>query len=149
MIPALYLHDTRGASVVTIGRTARRRKTSGGGSRGGGKKFVAIDLGGNAKAPFGNRLDAYDLAAAADVDVAGLRDLLRQRNHELNFTANLERLLGKEVESLITDVSGLCAQLGTAGFAWKNPEREAHRESPSYTAFGNVAHQISWSGEPE
>src|SRR5262245_61528650 len=112
-IRALYSSKGQGASNDgTCGR-ARRQRTAGRENSGSGgrcgQKLVAVDLGGNSKLPIRNRFNTHNLTATADVNITSLRDLLRQRDHEFDFAADLERLLRKEIKSLVADVASLRA----------------------------------------
>jgi hypothetical protein len=60
-----------------------------------GHKFVALYFCRNTHLSVRGGLYPDDLAAAADVDVVGLRDLLRQGQDKLNLTANFELRFGE------------------------------------------------------
>jgi len=57
---------------------------------GGVQKFVAIDFRGDAHAAILSGLHAHDLAVAADVDVAGARDLFGKSDDKFDDAAKLE-----------------------------------------------------------
>src|SRR5256885_12806555 len=87
-------------------------------SRGGGRhEFVAVDFRGDARASVGRRLNPYDLAPAANIDIAGIGYSLRQRQHELDFPAHFEWSFGDEIKSAIADVSRVRLELAALRFA--------------------------------
>src|ERR1700687_5458694 len=133
------------ASYSPMGRRAnvpRSWKSLGisGGGGGGGQKFVALYLCRDAHLSVGSGFHADDLAPAADVHGAVLRNLLRQGQDKLDLAANLELGLGEKVQPLVTDVAGLRTEFGAKRFAGKNAQRKAHRESPGYSAFRTISH---------
>src|ERR1700686_1903204 len=121
----------------------RWEKSSGisGGRGRGGQKFVALYFCRDTHLSVRGGFHPDDLAAAADVDVVGLRDLLWQGKDKLNLFANFEFRFGEKVQALVTDVPGLGAEFGAARLARKNAQWKAHRESPGYAAFRTVSHR--------
>ena len=105
---------------LKIGDYRTDRGISGG--RGCGREeFVPLDLCGYAYVAVYRGFHAHDLAATADVDLAGLGDELRQRKDEFDLGAYFELGFGHEIEALITDVASLRAEFVTTRFARKDP----------------------------
>jgi len=104
------------------------------------EKFVAVDFCGDAHAAVLSRLDAHYFTVAANVDVAGARDLFGQSDNELDGTAEFELGRGKKIKSTITDVAGLCGKFGRIRIARQKPHRQSHVESASFAAVGSVGH---------
>jgi hypothetical protein len=91
-----------------------------GGSR--GDKFVAFDLGRDAEAAIFARLDPHDLPEATNVDVAVFGDLLRQRDHELDFAADREAAFRKEVQAAVTYVACLGGKNLAMRIVWEHAQ---------------------------
>ena len=111
------------------------------GSRRRRKEFVAIDFCRDAHASVLARFDSHDLPLAADVYIARLRNLLGKRDDKINLAANFEIGVGEEIEPAVTDIPRLSVQFASFGPPPKNPYRQAHRESPRFTAFRSITHQ--------
>src|SRR5882757_9609012 len=71
---------------------------------GGRHEFIARDFRGNAHSAVVSGLDAHNLPEAADIYIAGLRNLLRQSDDEFKFVADFEIGIRQEIQSAITDV---------------------------------------------
>jgi hypothetical protein len=115
------------------------RKRSGGG-RVGGQKFVAINLGGNSPAAVRVRIDPHNRATAADVHSPGLRHLLRQGDHKLDFAADFETGINHKIEAAVTYVARLRLKFGSMRFTRQDAQRQGHSESPRFAAVGSVTH---------
>jgi len=95
------------------------RRSGGGGA--GREKLIAFDFGGYANATVGAGVDPYDLAAAADIDLAGLGDEFREREDEFDLGADFELIFGEKIEALITDIASLRAKFVAVRCARKDP----------------------------
>src|SRR6266852_592214 len=112
--------------------------------RGGRRRrheFIARDFRGNAHPAVLSGFDTHNLSQAADIYIAGLRDLLRKSDDELNLAANFEIGSGQEVEPAVTDIPRVRVQFASFGLPRQNPHRKTHRESPRFAAFCSVTHQ--------
>src|SRR6266849_499207 len=90
----LYSHSAAARELHLMGKA---RWIYSRGRRRGRQKFVAFNPRGDASATAGGGFEAHNLAVAADIDVAGLRNLLRPGNDEFNFTADGVISVGKEI----------------------------------------------------
>ena len=99
------------------------------------------DFRGNARPAVLGGLDAYNLSQTADIYIARLRDLLRKSDDELNLAADFEIGFGEEVQPAVTDIPRLSVQFASFDPPPKNAYRQAHRESPRFTAFRSITHQ--------
>src|SRR2546426_5278462 len=104
----------------------------------GGKKFVAIDLGGDAHSA-ALFLDPDNVSAAPNVDVVRTGHPLRQGNHEIDFASDVKSPVREEIKAAIADVAGLCAEFAAASIRDK-AQRQRHVESTRFAAVGNVSH---------
>jgi hypothetical protein len=111
---------------------------------GGVKKFVAIDLCGDAGAAVLRGLDADDLTVTADVDVIGSSNLLGKGDYEIDGAANLEICLGQKIKSTVTDIAGLPGQFLRLRVLQQKSNGQSHVEAASFAAVGSVGH-----GTPE
>src|SRR5215471_10347505 len=114
---------------------------------GGGDELVALDLSCNADAAVVRRLDANNLAAAADTDVARTGDLLRQREHEVDFRTWLKTRIGKKIEAAVADIAGLAAQLDGVTVARKDTHGKRHVEATRFAPFRTFSHPPSECSE--
>lgn len=126
-------------SVSGRGETGGERG-SGGGSGGGGLKFVAVNAGGDADATVAGGFDANDLAAAVDIDFTRLRKALWKSKDEIDFDADFELRVSKEIKAAIADVASVAAKLGTGGFARENAHGQRHGETASLSTICTICH---------
>src|SRR5260370_6732963 len=101
-------------------------------SRCGGNEFIARDFRRYAHFAVPGGLDAHNLALAADIYVTRLRDLLRKSDYELDFAADFEIGVSKEVQPAVTDIASLRVQFTLFRLPRYNPHGKAHRESPRF-----------------
>src|SRR5579859_6959492 len=80
-------------------------------------EFVPRDLRGDSHPAILAGFDAHNGPLASNIDVAGLRHLLRKGNHEIDLVANLEVRLRKKVQTLITEIASLRCQFVPLCFA--------------------------------
>src|SRR6267378_1705334 len=73
-------------------------------------------------------LDTHNLSQAADIYIARPRDLLWKSNDELNFAANFEIGISKEIESAVTDIPRVGVHLASLRIPRVNPHWYAHSE---------------------
>src|ERR1700721_3246589 len=86
--------------LLRFNEMRRTRKTSGR----GGKEFVTLDAGGNSGGSFA-LIHAQDAGVAADVNVAGKGDLLRQGENEFDGAARFNNRFHNEIQSAETYVA--------------------------------------------
>jgi hypothetical protein len=66
--------------------------------------------------------------------------LLWKSDDELNFAANFEIGIRKEIESAVTDIPRVGVHLASLGLPWENPHWQTHHESPRFAAFRSINH---------
>src|ERR1700694_4118542 len=89
----------------------------------GGHEFIPRDFRGNARPAVLGGLDTHNLSQATDIYIARLRDLLWKSDHELNFAANLEIGISKEIESAVANIPRVGVHLASLSFPRENPHR--------------------------
>src|SRR6267142_523459 len=140
---------TKKALLVKVPAYYDGFKSDGLGLRGCVKKFVALDLGGDAHVAILAVLYTHDLTMAPYVHVAGLGHLFGKSDYEFDRAAYIEFRIGKKIKAAITDIPCLCFEFQSARFVGKHPQRKGHREAPCFAAFGSVAHESSLCGDCE
>jgi hypothetical protein len=99
-----------------------------------------FDLCGDPPAAFRARVDADNRATAADVNSSGLRHLLRQSDHELDFAADFEIGINDKIQAAVTYVARLRLKFRSLRLTRQDAQRQGHRESPRFAAVGSVTH---------
>src|ERR1700722_15405628 len=90
--------------------------------------------------PIRTDFDTNNLAAAANVHLGALRDLLGKGKDKFDFGADFKLSFGEEVETCMADVASLRAEFAAARFEGKHPERKTHRKSPGNAPFRSISH---------
>jgi hypothetical protein len=106
----------------------------------GRHEFITRDFRRNARLAVLGGLDTHNLSQTADIYIARPRDLLWKSDDELNFAANFEIGISKEIESAVTDIPRVGVHLASLGLPWENPHWQTHRESPRFAAFRSINH---------
>src|SRR3984893_13326355 len=89
----------------------------------GRHEFITRDFRRNARPAVLGGLDTHNLSQAADIHIAGPRDLLWKSDDELNFAANFEIGISKEIESAVTDIPRVGVHLASLRLPRENPHR--------------------------
>src|SRR6266478_7696483 len=87
----------------------------------GRHEFITRDSCRNARSAVLGGLDTHNLSQAADIYIARPRDLLWKSNDELNFAANFEIGISKEIESAVTDIPRVGVHLASLRLPRVNP----------------------------
>src|SRR6267143_2113565 len=102
----------------------------------GRHEFITRDSCRNARPAVLGGLDTHNLSQAADIYIARPRDLLWKSNDELNFAANFEIGISKEIESAVTDIPRVGVHLASLRLrretrhGWALVKRRASPRSP-------------------
>src|SRR5467141_1040359 len=89
----------------------------------GRQEFITRDFRRNACPTVLGGLDTHNLSQAADIYIARPCDLLWKSDDELNFAANLEIGISKEIESAVTDIPRVGVHLASLGLPREHPHR--------------------------
>src|SRR6516225_359604 len=113
--PTLRVHGRYCTHTESRGRSDRGNESAiaavSGCVSSGWQKLVSRDLRGDAHAAVLGCFDAHNIPLASNVDVAGLRHLLRKRNDEVNLASDFEVGFCQEVQSPVADIPRVRVQL--------------------------------------
>src|SRR5256885_16200281 len=138
----LFPYTTLFRSEKMSVRTGANGAANSGCGRRGGYEFVPRNLRGDSHPATFSGFNAHNCALASNVDVAGLRHLLRKRNHEIDVVADFEVCFRKKVQSLIAKIASMRLQFAPLRFTEQHTQRKIHVKSPRFTAFRSVTHQV-------
>src|SRR5260370_15913797 len=95
----------------------------------GRHEFITRDFRRNARLAVLGGLDTHNLSQTADIYIARPRDLLWKSDDELNFAANFEIGIRKELDSAVTVIPRLGVHLPFLGLPHQTPHTQPQHHS--------------------
>src|ERR1700677_2086925 len=109
-----------------------------------GKKFVAVDAGGDSAITV-VRIDSSDASVTANVNISRQCDLLRQSKNKFDRGSRFQRAFSCKVQPAEADVARLTLLFDKiVVLRESNLQRQHHRESASGASFDGVIHRPSY-----
>jgi hypothetical protein len=105
-----------------------------------GYEFVSVDFRCDAGFSIVGGLDANHFPVTTNIHVAGSDHLLWKGQNKIDFRPIFKMCFRQKVQSSITHISCIGAQLRAAGVVSQDAHRQGHRKAPCFAPIRQIAH---------